>query len=266
MHKVTKNYTVVTGASSGIGYETAKAFAARGKHVIVVARRQEKLEELKAELQQKSPHVDVVIRVVDLSATANVHQLYEDLRQYTIETWINNAGFGSYQSVADQDIHKIHKMLKLNVEALTLLSTLYVREYHQMEGAQLINISSAGGYTIVPTAVTYCASKFFVSAFTEGLARELKASGAKLTAKVLAPAATKTEFGQVANNVSQYDYDQCFQSYHTSSQMAGFVLNLYDSDKTVGSVNRETFAFTLCDGVFSYADTTAHNQTVGEIR
>ena len=90
------------------------------------------------------------------------------------------------------------------------MSSLFVRDYKEAEGAQLINVSSAGGYTIVPTAVTYCAAKFYVSTFTEGLAWELKETGAKMRAKVLAPAATKTEFGMVANNASEYDYDKSF--------------------------------------------------------
>ena len=75
---------------------------------------------------------------------------------------------------------------------------------------QLINLSSCGGYTIVPTAVTYCATKFYVSTFTEGVAWELIESGAKMRAKVLAPAATQTEFGKKANNVDTYDYDKAF--------------------------------------------------------
>ncbi len=117
------------------------------------------------------------------------------------ETWVNNAGLGNYDSVAQQDLEKINTMLRLNVEALTILSSLFVRDYKDALGTQLINLSSCGGYTIVPTAVTYCATKFYVSTFTEGLAWELIETGAKMRAKVLAPAATQTEFGKKANNV-----------------------------------------------------------------
>ena len=127
-------------------------------------------------------------------------------------------------------------------------------------GTQLINISSAGGYTIVPTAVTYCATKFYVSTFTEGLAWELIETGAKMRAKVLAPAATKTEFGKKANNVDAYDYDKAFGTYHTSRQMAEFLLKLYDSDSTLGIVDRETFQFKLQPPVFPYANSSTHNQ------
>ena len=253
-------YTVITGASSGIGYEGAKALAARGKNLIVVARRQNNLESLKEEIIQKYPVLDIVIKVTDLSILENVYQLYADLNGYSLETWINNAGFGNYDCVAQQNLKKIETMLHLNVEALTILSSLFVRDYKDVEGTQLINISSCGGYTIVPTAITYCATKFYVSTFTEGLARELKESGSKMQAKVLAPAATKTEFGKVANNVNEYNYDKLFGTYHTSQQMAAFLMDLYDSDKIVGAVDRETFIFKLCDPMFAYAGNSTHNQ------
>ncbi len=255
-------YTVITGASSGIGYATAKAFAKRKKNIILVARRENNLNELKREILQEIPELDIVIKAVDVSVSQNAHQLYRELNPYQIETWINNAGVGSYDSVSGQDLEKIETMLRLNVEALTIFSSLYVRDYRDVDGAQLINISSAGGYTIVPTAVTYCASKFFVSAFTEGLAHELKAANAKLQAKVLAPAATKSEFGKVANNTSEYDYDKIFSTYHTSDEMANFLLQLYDSNMTVGRVDREAFEFKLSEPLFAYAGNSKNNQKV----
>lgn len=253
-------YTAITGASSGIGYETAKAFAKRGKNLIIIARRKDNLEMLKEEILQSSPLLDVVVKTADLSVIQNVYHLYESLKHYPIDTWINNAGFGDYENVAKQNLKKIESMLRLNIEALTILSSLYVRDYKDTAGSQLINISSAGGYTIVPTAVTYCATKFYVSTFTEGLARELQEAQAKLQAKVLAPAATKTEFGKVANNTKAYDYDRIFGTYHTSKQMAGYLLDLYDSNQTVGTVDRETFAFCLSAPLFAYAGTSKHNQ------
>jgi short-subunit dehydrogenase len=260
MQNTQKKYTVITGASSGIGYETAKAFAGRGKNLIIIARRTNNLEKLKAEILEHNSSLDVVIKTADLSVSQNINRLYQELKEYKLETWINNAGFGNYGSVESQNIKKVETMLRLNVEALTIFSTLFVHDYQNVEGTQLINISSAGGYTIVPTAITYCATKFFVSTFTEGLARELQEAHAKLQAKVLAPAATKTEFGNVANDVNEYDYDKLFGTYHTSGQMAEFLLQLYDSDKTVGIVDRETFKFHLLDPQFAYAGKSSHNQ------
>ena len=256
----TDRYTVITGASSGIGYETAKAFAERGSNLILIARRRDRLEKLRQEILMLYPMLDIVIKVMDLSVSKNIFQLYDSIKSYPLRTWINNAGFGSYSSVENQDLTKIRRMLHLNVETLTVFSSLFVRDFKDIEDTQLINVSSCGGYTIVPNAVTYCAAKFYVSAFTEGLAWELKANDAKMQAKVLAPAATKTEFGKIANDVREYDYDKLFGTYHTSTQAATFLLKLYDSDKVVGLVNRETFSFHLYDPQFQYAGNSRHNQ------
>lgn len=258
----TEKYTVITGASSGIGYETAKAFAGRGSNLILIARRKDRLEALRQEILSCYPALDIIIKDIDLSVTDNAFRLYEEVKEYPLQTWINNAGFGNYDTVSHQDLNKIMQMLHLNVETLTVFSSLFVRDFKDVEGTQLINISSAGGYTIVPTAITYCATKFYVSTFTEGLARELKENGCKMQAKVIAPAATKTEFGKIANNVTEYDYDKTFGTYQTSAQVAGFLLELFDSDKVVGIVDRESFSFKLSEPQFNYAGNSKHNQKV----
>lgn len=138
-------YAVVTGASSGIGYETAKEFAKRGKNIIAAARTEDRLSALKSEIQSACPDIDVVISSVDLSENEEVHRFYESVKDYPLDTWINCAGFGNYSSVAEQNIDKTENMLRLNVEALTILSTLFVRDFFEVDGAQLINVSSCGG-------------------------------------------------------------------------------------------------------------------------
>jgi len=258
----TKKYAVITGASSGIGYETAKAFARRGNNLILIARRRDRLKSLQREIFTLYPTLDVVIKATDLSIPQNVFKVYEDVKSYPLQTWINNAGFGNYDSVSCQDLGKISRMLRLNIEALTIFSSLFTRDFKNTEKTQLINVSSCGGYTIVPNAATYCATKFYVGAFTEGLSWELNAAHAKMRAKVLAPAATKTEFGKVANDVEEYDYDKWFGVYHTSAQVAAFLLELYDSDKVVGLVDRENFSFHLYEPQFQYAGNSQHNQKI----
>jgi hypothetical protein len=249
-------YTVITGASSGIGYETALAFASRGKNLILVARRKEQLEQLQSEIARIQPNVEVVIQTADLSVIENTYTLYESLQEYPIETWINNAGFGNFASVAEQDLNKISTMLHLNIEALTILSSLFVRDYSTVEGTQLINVSSGGGYTLVGNAITYCATKFYVSAFTEGLSHELKSQGAPMQAKVLAPAATETEFAKRAFDVTDFEYHGVVRKFHTAKEMAGFMLDLYDSSHVVGLVNGVTYEFELKDAVFNYVEST----------
>ncbi|WP_340393552.1 SDR family NAD(P)-dependent oxidoreductase [Paenibacillus sp. FSL E2-0177] len=242
-------YTVITGASSGIGYETALAFAARGKNLILVARRLDKLEELKSTIQNIDPNVDVIVRSNDLSITEQAYTLYNTLKEYQIETWINNAGLGEASFVVEQNLDKVEIMLRVNIESLTILSTLFVRDYADVEGTQLINVSSALGYAIAVGSVAYSASKYYVSAFTEGLAKELELKGAKLKAKVLAPAITETEFVKKSIDAEEFDYKANMPKYHIAKQMASFMVELYDSNDMIGIVD-QNYDFNLRDQIY----------------
>lgn len=255
-------YTVITGASSGIGKSLAFAFAEKGKNIILVARRTELLEEIKLDILEKYPQVIIVVRTCDLTQTDKLFVFYNSLSMFHIETWINNAGIGMYSSVENSNLTSIDILLNLNISAVTILSTLFVRDYKNVKGTQLINISSSGGYTIVPNAVIYCASKFYVNSFTEGLAKELIADGSDLKAKVLAPSATKTNFGKTANQKDSYDYDVAFSHYNTSAQMAEYLLQLHASDSIVGYINRENFTLELSKNRFEDAYLSKNNQSV----
>ncbi|EIT86143.1 short-chain dehydrogenase/reductase SDR [Fictibacillus macauensis ZFHKF-1] len=253
-----KNFTLITGASSGIGYEAAHAFAERGDHLILVARRLDKLEALQQELRSKYA-VEVDIHTYDLADIAQCYALYEAVKDRSIKTWINNAGMGHVGAIETQDLQKVEQMMRLNVEAVTILSTLYARDYANTQGAQLINVSSGGGYLLVDQVVTYCATKFYVSAFTEGLAHELKAKGAALQAKVLAPATTQSEFLQHSLGVDAFSYEKNIPKYHTAKEMAHFLVQLYDSSQTVGFVNGATFEFELKAPIFPHASRPVNN-------
>lgn len=246
-------YTVITGASSGIGYETALAFAARNKNLILVARRETQLNELKNAIHSMNADLDVVIKPTDLSDSEQVYGLYESLKNYDIETWINNAGFGNSAPVSEQPVKKIEQMLRVNIEALTTLSTLYAQDYSNKEGTQLINVSSDLGYRIASNAVSYAATKFYVSAFTEGMAQELHDQESPMKVKILAPSMTETEFAKTARELEDFSYRDNVPKYHTAKEMAQFMLDLYDSDKTVGKVNSESYEFELMDPIFPYA-------------
>lgn len=245
-------YTVITGASSGIGYETAKLLAKQGKSLVLVARRQEELEALRSEIKTISPQSDVILKTNDLSYSENVYALYESLADLDIETWINNAGFGDANLVKDAEIGKMENMIRLNVEALTILSSLYVRDYHDVEGATLVNVASVVGYRLAKKGITYSATKFYVSAYSEGLARELIDHGDKLRVKVLAPAATETGFASRAREEESVDYRQVFEKYHTAEEMAAFLMQLLESDQVVGIVNHEDYSFELRGPIHPY--------------
>lgn len=242
-------YTVITGASSGIGYETALAFAARGKNLIIVARRFDRLEGLKSAIQTINPDLDVIIRIADLSVTEQAYTLYNSVKEYQIETWVNNAGLGESSPITAQNLDNVETMLRVNIESLTILSTLFARDYSDVEGTQLINVSSALGYVVTLGSITYSASKYYVSAFTEGLAKELEQKGAKMKVKVLAPAITETEFMNPGNGQDKFDYKAHMPKYHTAKQMAGFMMDLYDSSQILGIVD-ENYEFQLREPIY----------------
>lgn len=247
-------YTVITGASSGIGYATALHFASKDKALILIARREDRLEALKSEIQEKYPAVQVVVQVFDLAQTDQLEGFFVSLSsQYDLETWINNAGFGLFAAVKDQDLAVINQLVDVNVKAVLLLSTLFVKKYQKTQGTQLLNVSSGAGYNLYPNCVTYTASKFFVSSFTENLAHELRGAQAELAVKLVVPEATETEFINVAaDRKDKVNYNQEFGRFTTSQEMADYIWQLYESDYVVGQVNDVTYDFFMHDGHYPY--------------
>lgn len=242
-------YVAITGASSGIGYSLAIEFAKLGKHLVIVARSVENLEQLRDEIFNIDKELDVVIIEKDLSNSSNAYELFKELENYRIETLINNAGIGDFNLVSEQNLAKIERMISLNVTSPIILSTLYVRNYQDIDGTQLINVSSTGGYSIVNGAVTYCSTKFMISSFTEGLNQELQLAGKPLKVKLLAPNATATQFANVAKDITDFEYSGKF---NTSTEIAEFAIKLYESEKCVGKVTLDTFEFELLDPIFNF--------------
>lgn len=119
-----KKYVVITGASSGIGYATAKQFAKRKKNLILIARRVANLVKLKNDIEKEVPEVEVLIKAIDLTKINRLEKLFSELDLYFIETWVNNAGLGYYSEVKNQNLTKTLQLLHLNIEALTVLSVL----------------------------------------------------------------------------------------------------------------------------------------------
>lgn len=243
-------YTVITGASSGIGYQAAIEFAKKGKDLILTARRIDRLESLKIQLERDFD-VTVLIFKYDLSQPTEVFAFYEQLKNYPLETLINNAGMGNAEWIASQNLEKVHTMLQLNITALTILSTLFVHDYKDVVGAQLINVSSALGYTLLPKEIVYSATKHYVSAFTEGLVAELELTHAQLKAKILAPAFTETEFKQVADNLENFVYEGNVARYSTAEEIAKNLIDLYESNQVLGIIRVPDYKFELTSGQIS---------------
>lgn len=236
-------YAVITGTSSGIGYATAKAYAEKGYNIIAVARRLDRLETLRQEIISKCPGCEVLLFKADLSDITQARKFYDDVKNYDIGVWMNNAGRGNEGDILTEDLDRDLAMLHLNCESVFLLSCLYARD-HADDDAVLINVSSVGGYAIFPGSTFYCATKYFVAAFTEGLAQELQSKGHSLRVKVLAPGATETEFEQACHQSDEkVDYSAKFANFSTADQMARNVIKLAESDAVVCTIDFSDFTY-----------------------
>ena len=236
---INMKYTLITGASSGIGKALAEKFAKEGHNLIIAARRTNLLNEIKNQLESKYK-IDVIVFTTDLSNSDQIKKFYQDVKKYQLEIFINNAGFGDQNLAWEADIDKTEKMLDLNIKALTLLSMMFIKDNLDKD-AQLINVSSVGGYKILPTAITYCSTKVFVSAWTENVAKELQKLNKKIKVKVMAPAGTSTEFAERASKKSNLpkDWINNYKSWERKSaeELAEDTYTLYKSNNILGIID-----------------------------
>jgi uncharacterized protein len=193
----TAKTALVTGASAGLGTHFARLFAQDGHDLVLVARRQDKLDQVATELRQVYGIHATVITADLTDPKASLH-LHEEVMRAGIEVefLINNAGFGTSGAFATLNLARELDMIELNVKALTHLTGLVLPAMVARRSGRILNISSLAGFLPGPFMATYYASKAYVLSFTEALAYELRGTG--VTATVLCPSSTATEFAQVA--------------------------------------------------------------------
>ena len=189
---------LVTGASAGIGREFARQLAPRCRRLVLVARRRERLEELRDELTRLAPELEVRVHIIDLSQTTQVKELCDWLEQEKIEIdlLINNAGLGDMGRFSTSDPERIERMVSVNMLALTLLTRRVLPAMIQRGNGGILNVSSSAAFLPIAQFSVYAASKAYVNSFSEGLRAELRGSGVSVTA--LCPGPVKTEFTDVA--------------------------------------------------------------------
>lgn len=190
------NLALITGASSGIGRELARIHAQRAGDMIIVARRKDELDALKAELET-AHGVSVQVIAADLTDAAAVQNLCDSLRGQPIEVLINNAGFGGQGSHVDRDLGKELSMIDLNVKALVTLCHDIGGQMAKRGAGRILNVGSTAGMMPGPMQNVYFATKAFVRSYSLALAEELRASG--ITVTVLAPGYVETEFADTAD-------------------------------------------------------------------
>jgi short-subunit dehydrogenase len=188
-----EKYALVTGASSGIGYELAKLFAQDGKNIVVVARSQDRLEKLKTEIENKSG-TKVIVVVKDLSKPDAPQEIFSELekKNINVDVLVNNAGFPVYGKFAETDLKEELDMIQVNITALTHFTKLFMKKMVENKSGWILNVASTAGFYPFPLFSIYAATKAYVLSFTEALANELQGTGVSVTC--LCPGPTDTRF------------------------------------------------------------------------
>ncbi len=188
---------LVTGASSGIGLELARCFAADGCRLVLLARNTPTLEALAGELRQ-SHKIEVFVLTADLSLPETPARVFQELqgRGITVDVLVNNAGFGASGTFAGLALQRQLEMIQVNITALTALTGLFLPGMIARRRGGVLNVGSVAGFLPGPGMAIYFATKAFVLSFSEALAEELAGTGVTVT--VLCPGPTESNFGNVA--------------------------------------------------------------------
>ncbi|SDH48186.1 SDR family NAD(P)-dependent oxidoreductase [Mucilaginibacter gossypii] len=189
---------LITGASGGIGLEIAKLFAKDKINLLLIARSEAKLINLKQQLEKDYP-IKVHYIAADLSVIDGLYvtQRYIDENALQVEHLVNNAGFGDYGPFVERSMEKYREMLGLNISTLVELTHYCSKEMIKRGHGRILNVSSTAGFQPVPYFAVYAASKAFVINFTEALHKEFEKTG--VTTTVLSPGATQTGFIEKAD-------------------------------------------------------------------
>ena len=198
MGEINKKKTVlITGASTGIGYELTKLFARDNYNLVLVARSKEKLDIISEELL-KSYGSKVKVIAKDLSIVSSPKEVFDEIRDsdIRIDVLVNNAGAGTTGLFHEIDYEKDLEIIQLNITALTSLTKLFSREMIKFRKGKILNVASTGSYQPGPYIAVYYATKAYVLSFSQAIRNELRDFG--ITVTTVCPGATRTEFSKRA--------------------------------------------------------------------
>ncbi len=196
---------IITGASSGLGAEFARQLAPSARCLVLVARRLEALEVVRAELLNLKPALEVHLVVADLGNEAGRAVLVDWVRRSSVKPnlLINNAGLGDYGALTDASADKLRMQIEVNVSAVVLLTHALLPVLISNAPAGIVNVSSLASTLPMPDLAVYAASKAFVTSFSEGIAIELEPRGIQVT--YVCPGPTPTNFSKTAKRTDGTD-------------------------------------------------------------
>jgi len=213
---MTISYTLITGASSGIGLAIAEEFARQKHHLILVARREGKLKELADKLKKFGVKVEVI--TADLAVNAGAEALFEKVQKQglNVDILVNNAGRGNSGEFSEQAPDHMRGTLELNMTSLTILSRLFIDQMKINGYGRILNVASIAGFMPGPGLAVYHATKAYVLSLSEALNAELKGTGVSVTASC--PGPTESEFHTQADTTSLKGFNMV--SFMTAKQVA----------------------------------------------
>ncbi len=196
--KLDRCSALITGASAGIGREFARQLAGRARSLILLARREQRLNQLSDELRQQHSNLTVHIRKTDLADLAQLKELMAWLQQekINVDLLVNNAGLGDLGPFATSDSARNEQMTLVNMVALTSLARHLLPQMIANTHGGILNVSSAAGFLPIPGFAVYAATKAYVTSFSEALRAELRGTGVSVS--TLCPGPVHTEFQEVA--------------------------------------------------------------------
>ena len=183
---------LITGASSGMGRDMAKILSQKGYDLILVARDEKKLEEVKKQLKTETKIV-----VMDISNEENCKKIYEENKD--IDILINNAGFGDCGHFEETSLDKDIQMIHTNIIAYHILTKLYLKEMIKKDSGKILNVASIAGFMPGPLMTTYYSTKNYVVRFSESIREELRRKKSKVQISILCPVPVDTNFNKVAD-------------------------------------------------------------------
>jgi uncharacterized protein len=189
---------LITGASAGIGREFARQLGGRVKSLILIARREQSLKELRDDINQHYANVAISVRTTDLADLVQVKELlaWLDRERIDVDLLINNAGVGDSGEFATSDPSRNEQMILVNILALTTLTRHLLPRMIARGRGGILNVSSSAGFLPIPDFAVYAATKAYVTSFSEALRMELRGTGVSVSA--LCPGPVHTEFQEVA--------------------------------------------------------------------
>lgn len=188
-------YALITGATSGIGFEMAKILATKKNNLILVSRNFDKLSKLKTEFEEQYK-VEVHVFAEDLSIVGAAQKVYDHTKPFDIDILINNSGFANYGIHTDIDLKENYGLMHLNIIALTEMCALYGADMKHKKEGKILNVASTAAFQPTPYFAAYGASKSYVLNFSEALNKELEDFNVSVTC--LSPGPSKTNFFNVA--------------------------------------------------------------------